>query len=607
MCGYIVYYNKNEKKSLSKSNINNILKIQKHRGPDFAGFKNEKNILFFHNRLKVIDFSSVANQPFQSQKTGNIIVFNGEIYNYKELKKKYNLNNFQSKSDTEVILKLYENYGLSFVKQLNGIFSFIIYDKNKKTLTVARDRFGVKPLYYYFDKKKIIFSTEIKPILHFVKNYKVNLEKIKHYIASGLLDYNKNTFFKEVYSLDSATLAIFSIKKLKFIYKKKYWKLKKNKKLVCSSYKSFERKFYHYAKKSFQLNLVSDAKIALMLSSGIDSNFIKSFIERKLNFKLKCYTYGWKMKKYDEVAKLKKLKFIDKNCKFLIVDPVKIFSNLKNLIYKFEWPLGGFATAAQHYLMKKIKKKNIKVTLSGEGCDEFMLGYRNLKILHLYDLYKKNRNLFNKELNNSKITREIVGNNRKKFLISAKNFLNEKIYSPDGMNLEDSDLLYIKKKYLNKSKNYKFDDVVLNYAFKSKLPKLLTYFDKASALTGIEGRVPLLDHNLVELVFSNSNNFKFFNGQSKYPLINWLKKNNANFYASKLEVATPQREFFKNKKIFNQVMKLIKYGYLNKLKIINLDKFYNKYKQYLYQDNLGNSFFIWKIVNCELFLKNFLK
>ena len=94
---------------------------------------------------------------------------------------------------------------------------------------------------------------------------------------------------------------------------------------------------------------------------------------------------------------------------------------------------------------------------------------------------------------------------------------------------------------------------------------------------------------------------------SKYPLINWLKKNNTNFYASKLEVATPQREFFKNKKIFNKVMKLIKYGYLKKLKIINADKFYNKYKQYLYQDNLSNSFFIWKIINCELFLKNFLK
>ena len=104
--------------------------------------------------------------------------------------------------------------------------------------------------------------------------------------------------------------------------------------------------------------------------------------------------------------------------------------------------------------MKKIEKKNIKVTLSGEGSDEFMLGYRNLKILHLYNLYMKNRNLFNKELINSEISRKIVGNNKKKFLIFAKNFLNEKIYSPDGMNLEDTDLLYEKRKYINKSKNY---------------------------------------------------------------------------------------------------------------------------------------------------------
>ena len=153
MCGYTFYFDKDSTKPISQKIVKNILNLQKHRGPDFSKYVSYKNYHFFHNRLKIIDLSDKANQPMNDD-NGNIILFNGEIYNYLELIKKFNIKNLKTKSDTEVILHLYNKLGKDFVKELNGIFTFLIYNKKNNEIFVARDRFGVKPLFYYYDKKK---------------------------------------------------------------------------------------------------------------------------------------------------------------------------------------------------------------------------------------------------------------------------------------------------------------------------------------------------------------------------------------------------------------------------------------------------------------------
>ena len=186
MCGFLVYASKSNN-ILSEVIKKKILNSQKHRGPDKSSYIKIDNIYFFHNRLKIIDLSDKANQPFISNKTGNIIVFNGEIYNFKELRKKLLNRKFKSHSDTEVLLYLYEKYGDNFVKFINGMFSIVIYDKKKKKLFSVRDRFGIKPLYMYQDKEKVIYSTEIKPILLLNNKIVPDLEEIKKYIATGLL------------------------------------------------------------------------------------------------------------------------------------------------------------------------------------------------------------------------------------------------------------------------------------------------------------------------------------------------------------------------------------------------------------------------------------
>lgn len=568
MCGYTFFFEKN--RSLSSKEINKLLTIQKHRGPDSKRFIKSNNNYFFHNRLKIIDPSNRSIQPMEDQ-NGNIIIFNGEIYNYQELKTKFGINNLKTNSDTEVILELYKKLGKNFVKELNGIFTFIIYEKSKNSLFVVRDRLGIKPLFYFIDSKRIIFSTEIKPILYLLKIYKVNYNNIANYISTGKYFHTDETFFQSIKIFPSSSYKFINLKKNTY-FSKKYWKLYKNKNLKCNSYKTFYQEFLKKFNQAMNYNFVSDTKLSLLLSSGKDSLFINEFINKEMKLDINKFTYGWRDKRYDEITRLNKV-LNKKNNHFKYKVPInKIFNDLKNIIYKFEGPTGGFGTLGQYYLFKKIKKKGIKVALSGEGSDEFLIGYQNLIKL-------------------------CQGKNFKKYS-------NDNIFSPDGRALDDQSLLNNNIKITtNKILFKRIEDVFMNYIFHTKLPKLLIFYDKSSALNSIEGRVPMLDHKLLEFLYSNSILFRL----KKKPIDSYFKANRVNFYSNKLNVSTPQREFFKSKKKKAIILKLIKYGKLVKLKILDYIKFENKYNNYLTEKKTTNSFFIWKVLNAELFLRAFDK
>lgn len=609
MCGFLVYASKSNN-ILSAVIKKKILNSQKHRGPDKSSYIKIDNIYFFHNRLKIIDLSDKANQPFISNKTGNIIVFNGEIYNFKELRKKLLNRKFKSHSDTEVLLYLYEKYGDNFVKFINGMFSIVIYNKKKKKLFSVRDRFGVKPLYMYQDKEKVIYSTEIKPILLLNNKIAPDLVEIKKYIATGLLYENKKTFFKNIYFHKQSYYYNYSLIKWRVINKFQYWKLKKNKKLVCKNFNDFYKEFLIKFENSIKLNLVSDVEVGLLYSSGTDSNFIKNFINLKLKRNIKTFTYGWKNKKYDEVNRLRMLGYNFTKNKKLIIDSNKLIKSLKEIIYNCEGPVGGFGTAAMYCLMKIVKKDKIKVLLSGEGGDEFLMGYLNLQILFLKSLYKLDKKKFYLELDKFNYNYNYNFRNANEFIKFSREFLGNNIFTPDAKKMSDYDLVNSSKNYVNRNiniKNKSFSSIIKNYVFKVKLPKLLSFLDKCSGGFGIESRVPMLDHELVKFLYSNKDSFKFNEGFSKYPIIKWFKENNIRHFTSKLNVATEQREFFKNIKNYKKIIATIKNGQLCKLKIIKFNIFEKKYKQFINSKELGNSFFIWKILNAEYFVQLFKK
>ena len=587
MCGYTFLYSK-KNLELNRNQINHLKKIQSHRGPDNSNFIKNNNLYFFHNRLKILDLSNNANQPFVSEKFGNVIVFNGEIYNYKALARDLLADEpFLTNSDTEVILKIYEKYGIRGFEKLNGIFSFVIFDNKTKEVISCRDRFGVKPLYYYEDSDKLIFSTELKPILYLTGDSKYNTKIINEYIHFGLLHHKHETFFKHINHHETSIVKIYSIQTKKFVKKIRFWRLSKNKDLICKNSSEYNENYKIHFQNSLKFNLISDVEVGLLLSSGLDSRYIYKNLNEMKNDNLQTFTFGWKDKKYSETEKLIETTNIpNKIFNSLEINFNNLTKNLEEMILFNEGPIGGFGTYGIYKLLSIVNKKNIKVLLTGEGSDEFNLGYLNMHAAYLKEIV--NQKQFKKELY---IFNKIYGFDYSIDEINKK-FVNKSMLAPDGTDMSDDNI--------NEASN--LEEIVRNYAFNIKLPKLLSFLDKSGGAHGIESRFPFLDHNLVQFTYSNPSHFKIINGQTKANLSSYLE----NFKnEKKLFVATPQREYIK--KNYKLVLEYLSNGTLEKYLPFKFNAFERNLKTYANQNSLGNSFFVWKMINLESFFRNFEK
>ena len=582
MCGFTVIIKKSKSKKIDESLKKKILLSQKHRGPDNSEILEKKNMIFFHNRLSIIDLSQKASQPMTCKKTGNIIVFNGEIYNFKEIKRNYLGNEkFETNSDTEVILKLYNRFKENIHKYLNGIFSFVIYDYKRNKLFLIRDRFGVKPLIYYEDKELFICSTEIRSINLVRDKVDLDFSIIREYLNYGLIHHSDKTFYSKIKTFKPSTFKIYDLDKKKIIHNEKYWELKKNKSFIQKNYEDFKAIHDIYFQNSLKRNLTSDVPVALLLSSGADSTYLYKNLNKLGYENMNSFSYGWENKKYDESLPTKKeLNLNSKSHKILKIDFKDFFSDLSKAIEHNEGPIGGFGTLGVFKLMKLVKKNGYKVTLSGEGSDELNLGYFNQNLSFLIDNLKNNKEEFNRFCKINKIKNNI------KFL--KKTFLSDGIYAPDGTQLGES---------VNNEATLNTDQLTKNYLFKIKLPKLLHWQDRCSAAFGIETRVPFLDHDLATFIYSNPNKFKIRNLVSKSHI-----RDNKNMNVPKKFVPTPQREILK--KMSTNILEILCDGYLVKQNLINFEKFKKNYLKYKRSNELGNSFFIWKLLNLELFIGN---
>ena len=374
MCGLIFTLNFN-KKQVTRSRLATSLKTILHRGPNHSDINIYSDVGMAHCRLSILDLSSRANQPFESFNQRYSIIYNGEVYNYKEIKK--NLINkgipFRSNSDTEVILNAFIYWGTKFVKMLNGMFSFVIYDKKERKVFIARDRFGIKPLYYYYDNELIIIASEIKAILAYLnKKLKLNFQSIyQYFVFQNIL--NNQTFFKEIKLIPSGCWSYFKCSKLDKIEFNKYWDIenvKINKKQKPSLIDSF-------LERAVERNLVSDVDICSYLSSGVDSSLICHYANKKLN-NHNTISCGFKnIGKHYEYNEIEKVNIIandlgEKNH----IHFIKKDDNLKYLrkiIYHIDTPRLG--QSYPNYIISKFASKYSKVILSGAGGDEVFGGY----------------------------------------------------------------------------------------------------------------------------------------------------------------------------------------------------------------------------------------
>ena len=599
MCGFAGVYGNVNKKFEEKKIFNSL----RHRGPDSSGRYLSENCMLFHTRLTIIGDVIHGQQPLSNKNNLVTLVYNGEIYNWKNLRDTYFPTKVRSiKSDTELILNLFEKFGIDFIKKLQGIFSIAIYSKKDDKIFLVRDRFGVKPLFFQKNSKNIYFSTEIKSLIAMDIKKELNYSVLKSYLNDSKLLHSNETFFKNIYSLEPAT--IYEISKYGE-RKTRYWNLKINKKIKYNDDETNE-----LISESIKSNLVADTEVGVCLSSGIDSSIITH--EMLKIKKTHCYTFSYKEKEYDEVSDASN--FFNKNKNFVHkkvnIRYENMLDELKKAIYYFETPLGGLGTLSAYTLSKKVKKDKIKVLLSGEGADELFGGYKYIYFYWLKKLF------LNKEFNklNTQIKEYNLYHADKLSLKNLNYFFKNKknIFSPDAKSLT-SENKYFKKGFLehpsskdlvfSKEKNY-LANQILDEIFVKKLPKLLHFQDRASMAHSVESRVPFLDHTLWDKLFITHPKYLFDKGFTKIRLRKNFEQRFKNKPKIKKFVSTPQREWTKYH-LKNVILDLIKNGKLVKENILNFKEWSKDYRSYCKSNELGNSFFVWKILNAELLLREY--
>ena len=614
MCGVFGTISNNYDKGLGEK----VSKLLYHRGPDDNGVFTFPQGMMVNTRLAIIDLTDRGHQPMKSNDGKISLVFNGEIYNYRELREELKNNyKFKTETDTEVIIAAYQKWKEGCLERLRGMFAFGLWDESERKLFCATDRFSIKQLYYYCDNNKFIFSSEIKPIAQAGVKLLPNEQAIYDFLAFGLQDHNEETFFKNIYQLKPAHYLTFKNGKLKI---RQYWDIERNLYKVAKKEKDILEQVENKLKEVLKHHLVGDVPVALSLSSGLDSSLMRALMTSLVSSsgKLKCFNFGFVGTAYDESRRLASLK--NEECELFVtkVTSDNFFQNYSKLIKAVEEPVSGLGTYGYWFNSQTVHEKGMKVLLDGQGGDEIFGGYKYYYYHRFKELYQKKE--FQELRKEIESFNRINGDNIKFQDKNFENFLQEHTVSKpmratDGTSL-DSDYLSrdFKKKFSRRQiePQKRFEDSFRNTVYNDlmffKIPKLLRFQDKAAMASSVEVRVPYLDHTLVELLFSVSSGFLMRNGISKYITKKISQKYFANDVAKipKLYVSTPQREWIKQD-LREEIIGMINNSILEREGYVDSRKLKTEYENYLSQKELGNSFFVWKFFSLEIWYRNFIK
>ena len=578
MCGVLSYYSKSKITINDLQSFKNSLNSIKHRGPDGEGivlintetgnFKiintndtpnecfsktdfNENdnfNLILGHRRLKIIDLSFKGHQPMNFNKIW--LTYNGEIYNYVEIRNELKLlgYDFITASDTEVLLKAYDCWGVNSLKKFNGMWSFVLWDGNKKNIIISNDRYGIKPLYKYSNKNVKIYFSEIKQFKFFKDNViTLNQKKCDLFLETGYQPFESETYFNEINRVKKASYEIVNTEtNLSTIKNYYYLNIKENNHFNLSE--TLEE-FNILFQDAVSIRTRSDVEIGIAISGGVDSSLVLEKISNLNLFKannLQSFSAIFPNTDADESFFINKL-LEQFQLKSNFINPVEFLDedSFKDHIYAIEFPPTSMAYFSQYILNKLIKKCNVKVNLGGQGADEIFSGYHQ----HIY--------VFLRSL--------IIRGKIIKYLSEAKSFSKLKkinIIKLHKIILDDIFTLYSFKLGLKE-----IDNRLLKYTFKVDklsdyllsdfntltLPMFLKGDDGNSMAHGVETRLPFMDYRIVNLGFNIPDNFKIFNGWNKYFLRSAFTKINSEikWRKDKKGFTSPFKEM--SSKIFNKV------------------------------------------------------
>src|SRR3989344_73086 len=543
MCGITGFFGLEDKPLLMKMTD----KIE-HRGPDDFGYFTDRNICLGHRRLSIIDLSRRGKQPIFNENKDICVIFNGEIYNFKEIRKDLEKkgHRFRSDTDTEVIVHAYESYGDKCLALFNGMFAIALYDSKKKKILLARDRMGVKPLYFTFQNKVLYFASEIKALL---ENKRIRREinyRALHDFLTFRCNSTSETMFKGIYKLAPGYYLTYDTKK-NFVIER-YWNLTVKPDNTLTELE-LKEKLYELMKDSVRMRLMSDVPLGAYISGGVDSGTILSLMTEFSKEPVKTFSVGFGFE--EEYNELNEAKFLADHFKTdhkeIIVEP-ETLGIIPKIVWHADEPMAD-PTSIPVYLLARETKPNVTVVLTGDGGDEQFGGYEQIKIMNLYNQYgnkipgfvkrimpKIARSIPNKFLNKFfKYASELGEEGIKRFdrflnsntdaeryleLVSIFNDVEKnEAYSDDAVLKTSSFKLAeeIQNKYFTTDRDF-LNQVLYLDTDKILAEDMLMKADKNTMAFAVEERVPFLDFRITELMASVPVNLKINNGVDKYLL-----------------------------------------------------------------------------------------
>ena len=606
MCGIAGYIGN---KRISPTKQSELFKLMQNRGPDSSGYKFIKNrnnfIHFFFTRLAIIAPEKNSNQPYTYK--DKTLIFNGEIYNYLEIRselKKFGYN-FNTNSDTEVLIKALDKWGINCVKKLEGMWSFFFHDSTKNNSYLCRDRFGEKPLFFFKESNELYFGSEIKFIrCLFDKKLNIEFKKLENFLKFGYKYIHKNnkSYYKNIYSVPSGSYLKITNNNIEEF---KYWKIKS--KIVDVDEKTYFQDLKEKLFTSIQLRLRSDFPIAFHLSGGIDSNSLAFIAKKYFNYNLKTFSVIGTNPKYDES---KMINFASKQLGAehtnLSIDVKKInfIDILKKQIKYHDSPVTTINSLLNYMLYKKIKKDGFKVSITGVGSDEVFSGYYDHHLLYLNEI-KNVKNLFKQSCSNWKhIISPIV---RNPFLKKMNLYINNPLFRKHIYQFDNfkKDLFLNNKSPNFIEKNYSkslMKNRMANEMFNEIVPVVLKEEDLNAMHHSIENRSPFLDSKLFESAFNMPSAYYVKNGLAKWPLRQLIK----GFVPEKIrfnKVKTGFNASIKDILKFNNKNIDFLMGESEIFDIINQKKFFKIIKNNKQLSGVENNF-IFNFLSVKLFLEN---
>lgn len=565
--------------------------LMTHRGPDYKGVYREDDVVLIHHRLSIIDLDERSNQPYYSDDKSFVTVYNGELYNYQEISKEFQIERNTS-SDTEVLLKSFVQDKYQAIKKWNGIFATAILDIKSKALYFARDRFGVKPLYFYEDDDVLVFASEAKVILNWLPKFNIDFDVLGQFTWFGNTTGLK-TIAKGLEKFKPGNLYKFDLEKKCFVEREEYWSLSSISEIQISEHDAIIRT-RELLEKGIKRQLVADVPIGILLSGGIDSSSIVAYASRHYTEKIDTYSveYDYNIGGKSELAKAAMIaKKFDTNHHELRVetkDVVKIFTDL---VYQYDEPFADPASIPLFQLANACKS-NKRVILQGDGGDELFAGYRRYNVMNDFYFWKYISKLY-----------PLIANNRWRERMKRINFvLSQKskakllaLYLTEEIPYKSPYQIYssrVAKRLDNDNWIADYSIAVNEFSDKDRVQELLytdakillpnrflEKVDKATMLSSIEARVPFLDNELAEFALSLPSKMKVRKGKKKYILKKALEGTIPNeiLYGPKRGFDVPFREWLrKDLYVFaRETFESHDLGILNKeqlLKVLDLHK-----------------------------------